>query len=91
MNYKISLCPGSANIVNNLDDLVERCNQKISKVRAYANPGSRNSIISKKSYNTIIPVQQDFNDSAMKFKNMNIKKPMSSKKRKIKSKLTDIV
>ena len=76
--------------MNNLDDLVERCNQKISKVRAYANPGSRNSIISKKSYNTIT-VQQDFNDSAMKSSNMKTKKPMSSKKRKIKSKLTDIV
>lgn len=76
--------------MNNLDDLVERCNQKISKVRAYANPGSRNSIISKKSYNTIT-VQQDFNDSAMKSSNMKTKKPMSSKKRKIKSKLTDII
>lgn len=82
-NYKVEMCPGSTNIIYNLDDLVDKCNEKISSVREYAHLSSRNSQYDAQKFNTI-NFTKDAEVNAMKSNRLNIRKPKLSKKRKIK-------
>ena len=47
------MCPGTINIINNLDDLVDKWNQKISLVRRAAEDGSRNTLRIETKYNSL--------------------------------------
>lgn len=82
-SYKIAMCPGTVSIINNLDDLVDKWNQKINLVRRTAEDGSRNAPRIETKFNSL-NLPRKFEEIALKsnrIKSDNVQ----PKKKKIKS------
>jgi len=80
---KVPICPGSASIIKNLDELVNKCSQKIFKVRNFGENGSRNSSRIEEKHNSLNYLKE-VEESAINANRLNIKKPKQKAKRKIK-------
>lgn len=76
------MCLGSVNIINNLDDLVDKWNEKISLVRRHAGDGRQNTTRIETKYNSLnLPTHFD----GIVFSSSKIKQKDNSKQtRKIK-------
>jgi hypothetical protein len=80
-NRKIPLCPGSAHIVKNLDELVSKCSEKIASIRNFADD-SRNTSRIESKYNSL-NFMKSVEDNAIEANKIKIKQP-KKKTRKIK-------
>lgn len=80
-NRKIPLCPGSAQIVKNLDELVNRCSDKIASIRGFTEE-SRNTSRIESKYNSL-NIMKSVEESAIEANKIKIKYP-KKKSRKIK-------
>jgi hypothetical protein len=75
------MCPGSASIINNLDDLVDKWSQKISNVRKFADIDFSNTSRIDTKYNSVNDIK-NVQAKALNTNKLKIKQP---NKKKIKS------
>lgn len=68
---KVAICPGSANILRNLDNLVDKWSDKIEEVRHYSSKQNRNTNINVKYSSLssqILSEKKAFKANKLKFK-----------------------
>jgi len=83
---KVKICPGSATIIKNLDELVGKCSDKIDHVRNFSNSGTRNNSHITEKHKSLSFIRQK-ETIALKANKINVKKNKSQAKKKIKCKV----
>lgn len=79
---KVEICPGSKNIIRDLDSLVDKCNDKINSVRSHSKSESTTKSHIEAKHNALTFVRQAEAKSIKKNK-LIIKKPKKQRKKKI--------